>query len=218
MSLLLALDTATKYAGIALYDDDGVLGELNWRSSRRQTVELAPAVAELCRMHDVAPAQIEAVGVAIGPGSYTGCRIALSFVKGLVAGRPLAVIGVPTLDCLAYAAPPTSTPVCAVVAAGRQRFCWALYQDGGPQAQRQSDWGLASLADILPSLTHPTWFIGELDRAAQAFLAAQADKVAGISTPALATRRAAILAEIAYKRWQAGATDDPATLAPIYLG
>lgn len=218
MSLLLALDTATQYASIALYDDGMVLAELNWRAQRRHTVELADQIQKLCTLQAVLPTQIQAVAVAIGPGSYTGARIALSYAKGLVAVRPLPLIAIPTLDCLAYAAPATEAPVCALVAAGRQRFCWAQYARMPNTLQRQSDWGLHTLPQILERLTQPTYLIGELDSENRLLLQHHREQLTGIAPPALAVRRGAILAELATQRWQQGDSDDPVTLSPIYLG
>lgn len=91
--MLLALDTATSYASIALYDGEKVLAELNWHSQRRFTVDLASQVDQLFRLVQITPDQLTGLAVSIGPGSYTGTRIALSFAKGLVATRPLPMVG-----------------------------------------------------------------------------------------------------------------------------
>ncbi len=218
MSLLLALDTATQYAAIALSRPGQILAEFNWRSQRRHTAELAYLVDRLCTLQDVTPAEIQAIAVTIGPGSYTGVRIALSYAKGLIAVRPLPLMAIPTLDCLAYAAPLASGPVCAMVAAGRRRFCWAMYQKDGSDIQRQSDWGLNTLPEIVEQLTQPAYFIGELTADDAAFLQQQTQQVAGIIPPALAMRRGAVLAELGQQARQRGAMADPVTLSPIYLG
>ena len=216
--MLLALDTATQFASIALYDGAAVLAELNWRSARRHTVELAPQIETLLTLAQLRPRDISALAVAIGPGSYTGTRVALSLAKGIVAAAGCALIGIPTLDALAYPHICAGQTVCALVEAGRGRYCWALYAPGEGPPQRLGVWRLHPLLDILAQLTPPVRFVGELNPAARDTLHTAWGEAASLATPALATRRAGALAELAWRRWQAGDSDDPAALSPIYLG
>src|SRR5438874_3630395 len=80
--MILALDTSTDMAGIALYKpDEGVLAELSWRSGREQTTQLMPNVQRLMSLGDLRRADLTGVAVAIGPGSFSGVRTALSAAK-----------------------------------------------------------------------------------------------------------------------------------------
>ncbi len=214
--MLLALDTATQNASIALYDGQNILAEMTWRSQRRHTVELAPQVDNLLRLAGVAPAHLTALGVSIGPGSYTGTRIAISYAKGIALARALPLIGIPTLDALARPHLPAAAPICALAAAGRGRFCWATYAPG-PDLNRLTQFGLARLPEICAQTPSPAIFVGELTPADVAFLHERGDDGAFIPSPALSMRRAGVLAELAWQRLQAGDVDDPAMLSPIYL-
>jgi tRNA threonylcarbamoyladenosine biosynthesis protein TsaB len=216
--MLLALDTATQYASIALYDGESVVAELNWRSERRHTVELAPQVDNLLRLAGVPPAALTALAVSIGPGSYTGTRIALSYAKGIVLARDLPLIGIPTLDALAYPHLPAPKPVCAVVAAGRGRYCWAVYAPDEAWPQRLTDFGLDKLPELLPQVQPPLLFVGELSPEDKDRLIAEWGADVTIVSPARALRRAGALAELAWARLQAGDVNDPISLSPIYLG
>ena len=74
--MLLALDTSTKQAGIALYDGArGLIAEYNWHSANRHTEELMPAVSQMLAKASVKPSSLAAVAVALGPGSFTGLRV-----------------------------------------------------------------------------------------------------------------------------------------------
>ena len=99
--MLLALDTSTAQIGLALYDGSQVIGELFWYSHAHHTVELAPALVGLLARTDVKMNEIKALGVALGPGSFTSLRVGLALAKGLALARHLAMIGIPTLDFLA---------------------------------------------------------------------------------------------------------------------
>jgi tRNA threonylcarbamoyladenosine biosynthesis protein TsaB len=103
--LILAFDTATDVATSALVDDGEVLGE---RSSRAQT--LLEDVDALLRQGGARPADVDALAVGVGPGSFTGVRVGLATARGLALALGVPVAGVSTLDALAAGAP-GATPV-----------------------------------------------------------------------------------------------------------
>ena len=86
--MLLALDTATTTASIALYDldTDQLLAELTWQARRRQTEETIPVIQEMLARLEMGTDQIDALAVTTGPGSFTGVRIAISVAKGIALG------------------------------------------------------------------------------------------------------------------------------------
>ena len=98
--LTLAFDTATEVATSALVDDGEVLGE---RASRAQT--LLEDVDALLRQAGAHPADLDALAVGTGPGSFTGVRIGLAAARGLALALDLPGAGVSTLDALAAGAP-----------------------------------------------------------------------------------------------------------------
>lgn len=98
--LTLAFDTATDVATSALLDDGEVLGE---RVSRAQT--LLEDVDALLRQAGARPADVGALAVGIGPGSFTGVRIGLAVARGLSLSLGLPGSGVSTLSALAAGAP-----------------------------------------------------------------------------------------------------------------
>ncbi len=217
MPMLLALDTATNLASIALYDGWRVVAEHSWHSARRHTVELAPNVHALLNQAEVSPQQLGAIGVALGPGSFTGLRVALSLAKGLTLSTGAALVGIPTLDIVAYPHQWQSLPVCAVVQAGRGRLCWAIYQHGEEGWHPFTGYRLSSVDEVAQAIQEPTLFSGELlPENAERLRGALGDRFR-LAPPAMRLRRAGVLAEIAWARWQAGDVDDPATLSPIYL-
>lgn len=215
--MILAIDTATDWIGLALHDGATVLAEFGWRSRRMQTVELAPAVAELWSRTGIGPAEMSAVAVAIGPGSYTGLRVGLAFAKGIALGQKLPLIGVPTLDIVAAAVCRLETDLVAVAEAGRTRL-WAGQYEWAPKRgwERVGEPMLTNWEELVARLQVPVAFAGEI-AAAAAKLIRRANRSAIIAPPAESVRRAASLAEIGWMRWKRKQVDDAETLAPLYL-
>lgn len=214
--MLLAVDSSTQWMGLALYDGSQVLSEVIWRTRNHHTVELAPAMQGLFERAGVHPTDLQALAVALGPGSFTSLRIGLAVVKGMAMARHLPVVGVPTLDVLAAAQPRSDLPLAAVLQAGRNRLALVWYDCTPNGWQARGEPQVTTVEDLSAQIRRPTLVCGELDAAQRQILARKRRNVI-LSSPALSVRRPAYLAELAWQRWQAGQTDDVISLAPIYL-
>lgn len=213
--MLLAVDTSTAQVGLALYDGSQVIGEYAWRSSQRHTVELAPAIFELMGRCSLKMEDIHALGVALGPGSFTSLRVGLSLVKGLALSRQLPLIGIPTLDILAAAQASSKLPLAVAIQAGRGRFAVGWYKRSRNGWRAKGPARVLTLAALINEVNSPIRLCGELTAKERQMLAGKPE--IQLASPAQSVRRPAILAELAWARWQAGDVDDEATLAPLYL-
>jgi tRNA threonylcarbamoyladenosine biosynthesis protein TsaB len=128
----------------------------------------------------------------------------------------LPIIGVPTLDVVAAAQEIRDLPLAAVLQAGRGRLALVRYQavDGSWQAMGEPV--VTNVDELAESIRKPTIVCGELTADERQRLARKRVNVK-LASPAKCIRRPAVLAELAWERWQAGAQDDAAALAPIYL-
>lgn len=129
--IVLGIDTATPAGGVAL-GIEGILRvrPIEWRTSFQA---VSPAVEGLLAEAELALADLEAVAVPSGPGSFTGLRVGAAMALGLcrISGCPLH--GVPTLAAVAEAhAPADALRVCASLDARRGRRYAALYGRDGP--------------------------------------------------------------------------------------
>lgn len=215
--MLLAIDTATKMAGIALYDGDGLWVEEMWRSNANHTVELMPRIVRACEQQGIGATTLAGVGVSIGPGSFTGLRVGLSVAKGLALVLHIPVIGVPTLDATAYAHKRSTLPVCAVLPAGRGRWCAAFYQTDAGNWQRRSDYTLMTTDELIAALQEPALVCGEMPASLVAELRQSTPRQGVIAGAASAARRTGYVAELAWQRLTADEVDDLSSLSPIYL-
>ncbi|PWH15297.1 MAG: tRNA (adenosine(37)-N6)-threonylcarbamoyltransferase complex dimerization subunit type 1 TsaB [Ardenticatenia bacterium] len=215
--MILAIDTATSFAGLALWEEDHLWAEEAWHTHLNHSVELMPRIQRMLATHRLGVERLTAIAVALGPGSFTGVRAGLAAAKGLVLPYRIPLVGVSTLDVTAYPFQHSDLPVWAVISAGRGRIGAACYQrlEG---AWRQVVAPQLTTFDALCARTHtPALFVGEIVAAEAALLHRRLGDKAVVPPPALRSRRAGYLAELAAARLANNDVDDAMTLAPIYL-
>lgn len=213
--MLLAIDTATRMTGLALYDGASVLAEHVWRGGGHHTTQLAPEVGLMLRRLGVDASALTGVAVASGPGSYTGLRIGMALAKGLALAQGIPLIGIPTLDILVRGQTVDAGDLLAVIEAGRSRLAGVWYN------KTKSGWVAASepkamtTEDISEEIKGPTTICGELSAEERRSL--QSDKRVTLAPPSRCIRRPAIMAEMAWDRLDSAGQADIAGLAPTYL-
>jgi len=215
--VLLALDTSTRNIGIAIYDGIQVFSENIWTSHNFHTVELAPAVAVTLSRAGIEIQNIKLLAVATGPGSYTGLRIGMALAKGIALARHLPIIGIPTLDIVAESQPVSpGYTLAAILQVGRGRLAVGWYIPSDDHWLLNPPIQVMDVIKLSHLIHEPTMVCGELNEEQQHTLARKYKNVI-LASPAHSLRRPSLLAELAWKRWQAGDVDDPATLSPTYL-
>ena len=212
----LSIDTSTRFASVGLSRGGDGVAELNWRSERNQSVELAPTIRELMKRAGLEMGDLEAVFVARGPGGFSAVRVGISTAKTMAAALGTALVSVPTLDVEAHPYMSLGIPVRSVIGAGRDRVYLGSYEAAeGPQRSPRYD---VVTYDVLASeVDETTLFCGEGVRAVAELLRERLGSQARIADVPPPTRRASVLAYLAHCRWRAGEADDPATLQPMYL-
>lgn len=206
--MLLAIDTSNDWAGVALWSEHGFGGEATWRAGRQHTEQLLPQIDLLLRHVGAGAEALTVAVVATGPGSWSGLRAGMSLAKALAVGRDLPLIGIPTLDALAYGQRAVGRRVLAVIRLGRDRYGAAVYDTDVERVERIGPF-LALGSSEVTELAHDTVPVGDLP--------------AGMPGAALATeaehqRRAVHIAALGWARHLRGDYADRVGLEPIYLG
>lgn len=209
--LLLALDTSTSTASLALFDGDRVLSETTWLAGREHSTRLLIEVEIAFERTGHRVEDLTGLVVAQGPGSFTGVRVALSVAKGIAAALEIPVWGVNSLDVLALSAAATELPVRAVLEAGRGRYATALYSRG----QQINPPTLATIAQLIQLVTEPTLLIGELPADARAEL--KKTSAIRLAPRATSARRAGFLAELGWRLAHTGDPGEAALLDAFYV-
>ena len=226
--LLLALDTATTTCSAALLQGNRVRAVSHLHRPRAHAQHLTPLVDDLLARAEQTPADLDAVAVSMGPGSYTGLRIGVSTAKGWALAHGAALVGVPTLEALAAHVRPWGHPgdlVCALLDARRDDVYAAAYrlpsssQDplelhAGPDAL-----DVAAVPETLrlPTGTGTVWLVGSGTPKAEPVVR---DHCTG-SLRSISTDRAFAPAvwvgQCAHERLRRNETDDVALFEPLYL-
>jgi tRNA threonylcarbamoyladenosine biosynthesis protein TsaB len=207
---LLAIDTSTERAGLAL-TDGAETAELSWYAGRDQTVAVLEQIDHLLSLEHIDAARLAAIAVATGPGMFNGLRVGMSLAKGLYLASGTRLIGVSTLAATAEPFRGLVPNVAAVVAAGRGRMVWQIFPGDAEPVNGTAD-ELAAAVEARPG---DVLIAGDLDPA-------QAERLTGaggalVPEPTLRQRRPGTLAALGWQRLRAGAFDDPVALAPVYV-
>ncbi len=220
--MVLAVESATELAGVALADEDGVLATVTVSRGRHHAESIAPAIDFVTRRAGVALSELDAVGVDVGPGLFTGLRVGVGTARALAFALEKPLVGLSSLEVLAYAAATSGavpgTLVVPVVDARRGEVFVARLRttaDGVSWEQTEVRRSPELLAEELVALDEPFVLAGDGARRYGAILGA----VPGAVTvgEVLAYPPPAVLASLAVRRAVAGEFHEAAAVLPHYL-
>ena len=215
--MLLAIDTSTETAGLALLKDGNPVAEKNWQCGQNHTVQLLPQLNDLLEKNGVNLQSVTGIVVARGPGSFNGLRVGLSTAKGFAFSLKIPIVGISTLEATAYQFATTGLPVRPVFGAGRGEIATASYQQEGHKWQQLAPEYLTTPEALIEEIQTKTLFCGEYVPVMAAELVKKLGSKAVIPAGEALIRRAVFLAELGEIRLKAGDIDNAATLQPIYL-
>jgi tRNA threonylcarbamoyladenosine biosynthesis protein TsaB len=133
--LILGIETATERVSVAVGGHEGVMGMFELTRGRRHAETLAPAIEFVLRQADIDIQEISVVAVDVGPGLFTGMRVGLATAKALALALRIPMIGLPSLDLLAFSCRHADRVVVPVIDARKGEVFWAMYRQvpGGVQ-------------------------------------------------------------------------------------
>ncbi|MDQ1422952.1 MAG: tRNA threonylcarbamoyladenosine biosynthesis protein TsaB [Acidimicrobiaceae bacterium] len=150
--LILGIESATARIGCAIGGHEGVLAQFEMTRGRRHCETLVPAIRFTCEQADIALDEISVVAVDVGPGLFTGLRVGLATAKALAHALRVPVIGIASLDLVAFPVRYTSRVIVTVLDARRGELYYAYYRQSPGGVQRVSDYLLGTPDDIVSEL------------------------------------------------------------------
>ena len=161
---ILAFETSAKSVGVALFADGKLLSESYQNTGLTHSQTLMVMAEDLMKQCAIQPADLQAVAVAAGPGSFTGVRIGVAAAKGLAWGLQIPCYGVSTLQSMALGLGVHTGTVCAVMDARRSQVYNALFTAKDGVLQRKTEdraIALADLAEELKQAPQPIFLVGD---------------------------------------------------------
>lgn len=215
MALILSIETALDICSVAIHEKGKLVGIMEIREPRSHAAQLAVLIREVCRKSSIPLNQMNAVAVSAGPGSYTGLRIGVSTAKGLCYGLNIPLIAIDTLDAMARKTQQYCSLgawVCPMIDARRMDVFYKLIDE------RNQEVLSTSAATLHPSLFSDYFnkgisicFSGNaVEKCKTVVLHPQAIFISDIYP------HASVVGELAYLKWCAGQTEDPARFEPVY--
>jgi tRNA threonylcarbamoyl adenosine modification protein YeaZ len=215
--VLVAIDTSTEIASLALVNEDRTLAEFTWHSEQNHTTQLLPNLKYLLNLTVATPKELNGVVVAKGPGSFNGLRVGISAAKGLAFSLNIPIVGIDSLEVEAYQYAEIGLPICPVFNAGRNEITTALFQKCKDGWTRLKEDAIKTLENLCLETSEKTLFCGEYLPFITAELNSRIGDRAVIVTPVADLRRAGYLAELGMIRLKKGEVDNVSALQALYL-
>ena len=216
--LILGIESSTLAAGCAIGGHEGVLAMAQVGRGRRHAESLAPQVQFICAQAQVELSEISVIAVDVGPGLFTGLRVGIATAKAFAHALRVPMIGVPSLDLLAFPVRFTSRLIAAAIDARRGEIYYAFYRQVPGGIQRLGEHCIGSPDDVASELLasgEEVLLVGDGAYRYQEMFEGMS-KVelvdSGLSNPS-----AASLVRLAHARAMREQFQQPASLEPIYL-
>lgn len=216
--LVLGIETSTAQSSVCLATERGVVAGAALGRGRAHGEFLAPAMRFCLDQAGVGLDAVNGVAASLGPGLYTGMRVGLATAQTLAHARGLPVVGLASLDLVAFNVRHVRRLICAVIDARRGELFWALYRNAPGGVQRVSDYRVGTaerLAGEVGATDEDVLCVGDGALAARPVLesaGAEAPDAIGVGSPS-----AQSLVELALPRFLREETQRPEDLRPIYL-
>lgn len=217
--LVLGIETSTPQASIAISTATEVVGAYQLGRGKTQDQMLVPAIQGLLADSGVGWNQLGGIAVGLGPGLFTGLRVGVATAKALAQTLAVQIVGLPSLDVLAYGVRYSRRLICACVDARRKEVFWALYRPMPGGVQRITDFRCARAehcVNEVEALGEPVLAAGNGPLVYRDVFAELGDRVdvAGIAD---ATPTAVSLGELAVQRLIREDSDRIVDVRPLYI-
>jgi tRNA threonylcarbamoyladenosine biosynthesis protein TsaB len=214
----LAIDTATRSAGVALLEDENILAEYYVRLRLTHSESVLPAIEAILSAAGLGVGDVRIFALTHGPGSFTGLRVGAGIVKGLALSTGGCIVGVSTLDALAQNLTFAPCLVCPILDAKKGQIYTALYQPGekGRLEQIEPDQAVDP-AVFFRRIRNPVLFLGDGVPVYGDLIREMLPSKAFFAPANLQWIRPSAVALLGLEKYRRGETVDPMTFVPRYL-
>jgi tRNA threonylcarbamoyladenosine biosynthesis protein TsaB len=215
--LVLGIETSTLLSSVALWGPTGPVAEMMLAKGRGHVEFLMPAINDVCERADVSMKDVTGIAVGLGPGLFTGMRVGLATAKTIARTLRVPIVGVSSLDLLAFGVRYSPKLICACTDARRHEVFAAFYRQAPGGVLRLSDyraWDPAGLAGELIARREEVLFVGN---GAAVYREDLAEVGGEMATGGTQFPSAQALCELAIPRFEREETTPVALIEPLYV-
>ena len=214
---VIAIDTSTEYLALGISEDQRILSAQKILLERKHSTDLLPILEKTLKKLRLSIRGIDGFIVGLGPGSFTGLRVGISIVKVMAVALGKPIVGVPTLDCLAEAAPGEGDRVAPLVDAKRQQVYAALYERKNGFLRKKISENVIPPETFLKTLGGKTLFVGDGALLYRETIQRVLGNNANFTDAAYDSPNPSTLLRLGLKQFEKKCLEDPRTLVPLYL-
>jgi tRNA threonylcarbamoyladenosine biosynthesis protein TsaB len=215
--LILGIETATQRSGVCLGGERGVVASATLARGQAHGEFVVPAISFCLSQASLSMDDVNGVAVCVGPGLFTGMRVGIATAQTLAHSRRLPVVGLASLDLLAFPVRHVRRLLCSVLDARRGELFWSFYRTAPAGVQRLSEFRVGppeKLAAEIEALSEDVLAVGDGAVAQRTLLESAGAEVGTHST---AYPSAEALVELALPRFLREDTQRAEDLAPVYI-
>lgn len=210
---MLGIDTSTSIISFGIIDDDNIISEYRTNTGELQAEDLVSKIDMTLNDVKLKPKHLDALAVSIGPGSFTGLRVGLAVAKGFAFALNKPLIGVPTLDALAFMISYPKYMVTPIMDAKRGNIYYATYNG----TNRIAGYSMISSEKLFPNLEGDHIFLGNAVKVYKNLILDKMKNRAHFLNPNPEAPSGSSVAMLGLKKLKQGKISDVASLEPIYL-
>lgn len=215
--LILGMETSTPVSSVALGSEQGLVASQLLARGRGHSEFVMPAIQSMCDQAGVRLSSLAGIAVGLGPGLFTGMRVGVTTAKTMAQALGIPIVGIPSLDILAYPVRYSPKLICACIDAKRGEVFAAEYRAVPGGLQRESiyrAWKPERLAVDIDARAQDVLFVGNGALLYRDKLQTDRCDFASIE---YAFPRADVLVELAVPRFQREEFDSIYDLQPLYV-
>ena len=210
---ILTIDTATETCGVALTEDAQLVVDYRLNQKNVHNEKLVSSIQKLLGDIGWQMSDLEGIVFSKGPGSFTGLRIGISVSKGLSFSLGIPIVGVNTLDALAFGAPNYTGKICAVIKAREKEVYFALYKKSLNSFERCSEYEIIHLEKLPEKLNSKILVVSNPPD----LVSSAVNKETVIASPEYSLLKPLTIAGLGFKKLQANEIEKPEAAEPFYL-
>ena len=213
---ILGVDTSTPIGSVGLIDGESFVAEHTLSIVKAHSSRLMPAIDQILKWADLTVHDLDACAVGIGPGSFTGIRIGVGTIKSLCYALKKPIIGISTLEAIAYNLRYTDQLICPILDARKDEVYGAVFR-GGQNLLRKSEDLCVPIESLLSQIDDDVIFVGDGLRRYAPVVQEQFGEDVPLADSIFNVPRGASVARIGYDRLLNGQSGDYFSLTPNYV-